>query len=207
MVDQPVARKDGLQLGDGGELFLALFIVQLAIVTNLLPGGGGLDVRVVGAFDVEPYEHLLKGGIGLLDLFLSLDCVRGGFSPLADRLERRLVDECSIGGIRKGAGHRLPIAGIFERLQCAESLLFAGGLRLIDAAGSPRDRGATYSALYLVGYLAMAALALVLGAGATAWGLGVAIDLGAAAITIVGLVTLVLAATTRPDAPTMERTR
>jgi MFS family permease len=86
------------------------------------------------------------------------------------------------------------------------SLLFAGGLRLIDAAGSPRHRGATYSALYLVGYLAMAALALVLGAGATAWGLGVAIDLGAAAITIVSLVTLVLAATTRPDAPKMERT-
>jgi hypothetical protein len=58
------------------------------------------------------------------------------------------------------------------------SLLFSGGLRLIDLAGSSRHRGAVFSALYLVGYLSMAALALVLGAVATAWGLGVAIYLG-----------------------------
>jgi MFS family permease len=84
------------------------------------------------------------------------------------------------------------------------SLLFAGGLRLTDLAGSSRHRGAVFSSLYLVGYLSMAALALVLGAVATAWGLGVAIDLGAAAITLVNLVTLVLTATTRPDAPKIE---
>jgi MFS family permease len=86
------------------------------------------------------------------------------------------------------------------------SLLFSGGLRLIDLADSPRHRGAVFSSLYLVGYLSMAVLALVLGAVATAWGLGVAIELGAAAITVVSLVTLVLTATTRPDAPKVERT-
>jgi hypothetical protein len=87
------------------------------------------------------------------------------------------------------------------------SLLFAGGLRLVDLAGSSRHRGAVFSALYLVGCLSMAVLALVLGAVATVWGLGVAIYLGAAAITIVSLVTLVLAATTRPDALKIERTK
>jgi hypothetical protein len=87
------------------------------------------------------------------------------------------------------------------------SLLFAGGLRLIDLAGSSHHRGAVFSALYLVGYLSMAALALVLGAVATARGLGVAICLGAAAITLMSLVTIVLTATTRSDAPKIKRAR
>ncbi|MDB5392500.1 MAG: putative arabinose efflux permease, family [Rhodospirillales bacterium] len=75
----------------------------------------------------------------------------------------------------------------------AYSLLFVGGLGLINASGSSRHRGAVFSALYLVGYLSMGALALVLGAVATAWGLGLAVDLGAAAIAIVSLATLALA--------------
>jgi hypothetical protein len=87
------------------------------------------------------------------------------------------------------------------------SLLFAGGLRLIDLAGSSHHRGAVFSALYLVGYLSMAALALVLGAVATARGLGVAICLGAAAITLMSLVTIVLTATTRSYAPKIKRAR
>jgi hypothetical protein len=85
------------------------------------------------------------------------------------------------------------------------SLLFSGGLRLIDLADSSRHRGAVYSSLYLVGYLSMAALALVLGAVATAWGLGVAIELGATAITIVSLVTFILTATTPPNTAKIER--
>jgi hypothetical protein len=53
-----------------------------------------------------------------------------------------------------------------------------------------------FSALYLVGYLSMGALALVLGVVATTWGLGLAINLGAAAIAMTSVATLVLAATT-----------
>jgi predicted MFS family arabinose efflux permease len=75
------------------------------------------------------------------------------------------------------------------------SLLFVGGLELINVAAPLHHRGSVLSALYLVGYLSMGALALVLGVVATAWGLGLAVDLGAAAITIVSLTTLVLAVT------------
>jgi MFS family permease len=75
----------------------------------------------------------------------------------------------------------------------AYSLLFIGGLGLINAAGSSHHRGAVFSALYLVGYLSMGALALVLGVIATAWGLGLAVDLGAAAISMISIATLVLA--------------
>jgi MFS family permease len=79
------------------------------------------------------------------------------------------------------------------------SLLFVGGLELINATGPPHHRGSVLSALYLVGYLSMASVALVLGAVATAWGLGFAVKLGAAVITVLSIATFVRALTTRAD--------
>jgi MFS family permease len=79
------------------------------------------------------------------------------------------------------------------------SLLFIGGLRLINAVGSSQHRGGVLSALYLVGYLSMATVALALGAVATAWGLGLAVDLGAAVITIMSVATFILAVASRAD--------
>jgi MFS family permease len=79
------------------------------------------------------------------------------------------------------------------------SLLFVGGLQLINSAGPSDHRGGVLSALYLVGYVSMGAVALVLGVVATAWGLGLAVDLGAAAITSMSIATLALAVTTRAD--------
>lgn len=73
------------------------------------------------------------------------------------------------------------------------SLLFIGSLQLVNIAAPPHHRAAVLSALYLVGYLSMGALALVLGLVATAWGLELAVDLGAAAIATVSFTTLVLA--------------
>jgi predicted MFS family arabinose efflux permease len=83
----------------------------------------------------------------------------------------------------------------------AYSLLFVGGLGLINTAGSPHHRGAVFSALYLVGYLSMGVLALVLGVVATTWGLGLAVNLGAAAIALAGIATLVLATTLKDQSP------
>lgn len=78
----------------------------------------------------------------------------------------------------------------------AYSLLFVGGLQLISAAAPEHHRGGILSALYLLAYLSMGALALVLGAIATARGLGLAVDLGAATIILMNIATLVLATTT-----------
>jgi hypothetical protein len=75
----------------------------------------------------------------------------------------------------------------------AYSLLFVGGLQVISAAAPERNRGGILAALYLLSYLSMGALALVLGAVATARGLGLAVDLGAAAIILMNVATLVLA--------------
>jgi predicted MFS family arabinose efflux permease len=86
----------------------------------------------------------------------------------------------------------------------AYSLLFVGGLQVISMAAPERNRGGILSALYLLGYLSMGALALVLGAIATTRGLGFAVDLGAAAIILMNVATLLLATTpsiTSPSAP------
>ena len=75
----------------------------------------------------------------------------------------------------------------------AYSLLFVGGLQLISAAAPEHRRGGILSALYLLCYLSMGALALVLGAIATMRGLSLAVDLGAAAIILNNVATFVLA--------------
>ncbi|MEH2480076.1 MFS family permease [Nitrobacteraceae bacterium AZCC 2146] len=77
----------------------------------------------------------------------------------------------------------------------AYSLLFVGGLQVISAAAPVSQRGGVLSALYLLGYLSMGALALVLGAIATTRGLSLAVDLGAAAIILTNVATLVLTTT------------
>jgi predicted MFS family arabinose efflux permease len=79
------------------------------------------------------------------------------------------------------------------------SLLFVGVLELVNAVGSPHHRGGVISALYLVGYISLAAIALVLGVVATACGLERAIDLGAVAITIMSIATIVRAVFTGAD--------
>jgi hypothetical protein len=78
----------------------------------------------------------------------------------------------------------------------AYSLLFVGGLQVISAAAPERNRGGILSAVYLLCYLSMGVLALVLGAIAKTRGLSLAVDLGAAAIILMNVATLVLAATT-----------
>lgn len=87
------------------------------------------------------------------------------------------------------------------------SLLFVGGLQLINAAVPLQHRGGVLSALYLLGYLSMAVVALVMGVVATARGLAVAVDLGAGTITIMSIVTLILAIVTRADVSKINRTR
>jgi predicted MFS family arabinose efflux permease len=80
----------------------------------------------------------------------------------------------------------------------AYSLLFVGGLQVISAAAPAHHRGGILSALYLLGYLSMGALALLVGAIATTRGLSLAVDLGAAAIILMNVATLALVPTKRP---------
>jgi predicted MFS family arabinose efflux permease len=78
------------------------------------------------------------------------------------------------------------------------SLLFRGALERINAAAPPHQRGGVLSGLYLLAYLSMGAVALILGAVATAWSLVVAVDLGAGVIAVLSLVTFVCAVSMDP---------
>jgi MFS family permease len=64
------------------------------------------------------------------------------------------------------------------------SLLFLGGLNLINANLPIHHRGGTLSAVLFVAYLMQGVIAPLLGAVATAWGLKMAIDLGSAVISV-----------------------
>jgi hypothetical protein len=76
---------------------------------------------------------------------------------------------------------------------------------MFNAAAPKRHRGGILSALYLLGYLSMGALALVLGAIATARGLSFAVDIGAAAIILLNVATLALATATPTISPSATR--
>ncbi len=78
------------------------------------------------------------------------------------------------------------------------SLLFLSALEVINGAAPADRRGGVLSALYLLAYLSMGAVALVLGAVATASGLGIAVDLGAGTIAVLSLATLVFAVAIKP---------
>jgi len=74
------------------------------------------------------------------------------------------------------------------------SLLVLGGLALLGGVVPARHRGGVLSALYLFAYLSMGIVALGLGVVATERGLGLAVDLGAAAITLLSIGTIGLLA-------------
>jgi MFS family permease len=73
------------------------------------------------------------------------------------------------------------------------SLLFMGGLSLINANTPVHHRGGTLSALFLVAYLTQGVIAQLLGLAATKWGLGIAINLGAMLLGGLGLCSALLA--------------
>jgi len=64
---------------------------------------------------------------------------------------------------------------------------------LINANAPADRRGGVLSALYSVAFAMQAVVVLLLGATATAWGLGLAVDLGAVAIAVLSICTIGLA--------------
>jgi MFS family permease len=78
------------------------------------------------------------------------------------------------------------------------SLLFLGGLTLINAHAPAHHRAGTLSAIYLIGYLLMGAIALSLGVVATHWGLRLAIEIGASGIALLALAAAALALAGEP---------
>lgn len=100
------------------------------------------------------------------------------------------------------ARHDLPIFLLANSVSGAGySLLFLSALEVINAVAPAHHRGGVLSTLYLLAYLSMGVVALILGAVATARGLRLAVDLGAAAVAVLSLATLVLTIAVRGFPP------
>lgn len=96
------------------------------------------------------------------------------------------------------AHHHLPVFLAATAISGAGySLLFFGGLATINSAAPAEHRGGVLSAIYLLAYVSLGAVSLLLGAVATAHGLGFAVDLGAGVIALLSLITVALVAMTR----------
>jgi MFS family permease len=72
-----------------------------------------------------------------------------------------------------------------------------GGLETINSAAPPEHRGGVLSAILLLAYVSLGAVSLLLGAVATAHGLGFAVNLGAGVIALFSVITVALVAMTR----------
>ncbi len=77
------------------------------------------------------------------------------------------------------------------------SLLFFGGLETINSAAPAEHLGGVLSAIYLLAYVSLGAVSLLLGAVASAHGLGFAVNLGAGVIALFSVITVALVAMTR----------
>jgi hypothetical protein len=100
------------------------------------------------------------------------------------------------------ARHDLPIFLLANSIAGAGySFLFLSAIEVINAAAQAHHRGGVLSAVYLLAYLSMGTVALVLGVVATARSLRLAVELGAGAIAVLSLTTLVLAISMRGLAP------
>ncbi len=174
-------------------------VAGIAVMTAYTHGALLLSLGAQVAHDLVGSNNALVNGAAL-----SLFAILSGATGIAAKpLPRR--GAIMIGALASAAGmalfalavarHQLPLfLAATATSGAGYSLLLLGGLQIVNAAAPAHHRAGVLSALYLLAYLLMGTVALLLGAAATAWGLGLAADLGAAAIAMLSLATLVFAA-------------
>jgi predicted MFS family arabinose efflux permease len=177
-----------------------VFVASAVAVTAAYAHGAiMLSIAAQVAHDVIGSSNALVNGAAIA-LFAS---VAGVTAILAKPLPART--NIVLGGLASAAGMALLMLSVAQHslgmfLAAAAvagvgySLLFLGGLALINADAPVHHRAATLSAVYLIAFLTMGVTALSLGAIATARGLAFAIDIGAPVIALLSLVALGLAA-------------
>ncbi|MBX4871054.1 MFS transporter [Rhizobium bangladeshense] len=176
----------------------AVFVASTAAVTgSYVLGSMTLSLGAQVAHDVVASSNALVNGgtIALFALASALATV-----PARKLAAGRVILSGGVTAIVSSA--LLALAAIEHSLSlymlaqlgagAAYSWLLLGGLSLINAHLPVTHRAATLSALFLVAYLAQAAVALSLGQIATFYGLTTAVDIGVATIAVLALVTLLL---------------
>jgi predicted MFS family arabinose efflux permease len=181
-------------------LRMAFALAAIALTTAYTHGVLILSLGGQVARDLIGSPNALVNGAAL-----SLFAITSGVLGIsARRLRPRLA--MALGAMASAAGMRLLALSVaWHGLSLflaatamsgvGYSLLFLGGLALINGAVTTQHRGGVLSALYLFAYLSLGIVAFVLGIVATQRGLGLAVDLGAAVITLFSLAAIGLLAT------------
>ena len=178
----------------------------IAAGTGYVIGGLMMSLGAQIAHDLVGSDNVLVNGVAI-----ALFALAAGVVTIPGR---RLTSRAAItvGGISSIVGtallalstarHALPI---FVAAATAGgmgfSLMYLGGLGLINANAPADRRGGVLSALYSVAFAMQAIIVLLLGATATTWGLGLAVDLGAVAIAVLSICTIGLALSIKGPVP------
>jgi MFS family permease len=180
-----------------------VFAVAAAAVTSAYTHGVLiLSLGSQVAHDLVGSPNSLVNGAAL-SLFAIASAVVGiGARTLQPRTAMTMGAAASTAGMALLAAavahHHLPVFLAATAISGAGySLLFFGGLEVINSAAPAEHRGGVLSAIYLLAYVSLGAVSLLLGAVATAHGLGFAVDLGAGVIALFSVITVALVAMTR----------
>ncbi len=184
-------------------LWMVFAVSSIAVTTAYTHGVLILSLGAQVAHDLVGSTNALVNGAALALFAVLSGAVGIAAKPLPSRLAMVL------GAVASAAGMILLAVSVSRHelfvfltatgmAGAGYSLLFLGGLEVINAATPMQQRGGVLSSVFLLGYLSMGAVALLLGAVASHWGLGLAVDLGAGAITLLSAATILLAAALRP---------
>jgi hypothetical protein len=171
-----------------------------AVTTGYALGALMMSLGAQIAHDLIGSDNTLVNGAAMSVFAL----VSGSVALFAKRLSPSSA--MTIGGVASTVGMGLLALSSYQRslitfigavaaAGIGYSLLFLGGLNLINANAPTHHRGGTLSAVLFVAYLTQGVIALLLGAAASAWGLQMAINLASIAIAALSLLAIVLAAT------------
>ncbi|MEA9389322.1 MFS transporter [Acerihabitans sp. TG2] len=179
-------------------LGMVVLAATAAVVSAYAIGTVGLSLGAQIARDLIGSSNVLLNGATMSVFAVVLGAVGLLCKGLSSRMAIIVGGVCAVLGmlflVISVGQHSLLIFLVFLMAAgCGYSLLFMGGLGLINTYAPTHNRGGTLSTLYLVAYLVQGGLALLLGAIATHWGLARAIDLGALAIIALSLATAAIA--------------
>jgi MFS family permease len=134
--------------------------------------------------------------IALFSLVAAAVAIPGkSLSPLTAILAGGVSSLCAVAMLTfSAAEHSLVLFSLALMFGgTAYSLLFSGGLTLLNANAPAHHRGGTLSALFLVAYLGQGVAALALGKIATLWSLSLAVDAGSVLVGLLSACAMLLA--------------
>ena len=170
----------------------------LAAASGYVIGGLMMSLGAQIAHDLVGSDNAFVNGVAIALFAVAAGVVAVPGKRLTPRAAIKVGGASAIAGAAllalSTARHSLPIFVVAATAGgIGFSLMYSGGLSLINANAPADRRGGVLSALYLVAFAMQAVIVLLLGATATTWGLGVAVDLGAVAIAVLSICTIGLA--------------